>query len=181
MARATREEWARRVGRWKASGLSASAFAAREGLNAGTLSWWSSQLRAEVRPRPAFVDVTSVVAASAYPSDEPRSTIAAAGATGAGREAPTWAKRVDQVTAGSDGSVWLRLRRGLELAGGDASEDVVREGVADVILGDGRRPAGGGEVVDLRFRPPGQEAEEVAEIGERLDAVELAARDERDE
>lgn len=45
--------------------MSASAFAAREGLNAGTLSWWSSQLRAEVRPRPAFVDVTSVVAASA--------------------------------------------------------------------------------------------------------------------
>lgn len=33
------------MARWRASGLTASEFASRAGLNAGTLRWWSSQLK----------------------------------------------------------------------------------------------------------------------------------------
>jgi hypothetical protein len=36
--------WSKTVERYKRSGLSARAYAAREGLSASTLSWWSSQL-----------------------------------------------------------------------------------------------------------------------------------------
>jgi transposase len=53
MGRAPRDEWAKRVERWKRSGLTAAVFAQREGLNAGTLFWWSSKLgRAQRTPRP---------------------------------------------------------------------------------------------------------------------------------
>jgi transposase len=44
MKRATRAEWARRVARWRRSGLSAKEFAAREGFNASTLTFWSWKL-----------------------------------------------------------------------------------------------------------------------------------------
>jgi transposase-like protein len=44
--RRSRAEWAELVVRFEASGQSASAFAARHGLNANTLKWWRSQLRA---------------------------------------------------------------------------------------------------------------------------------------
>jgi transposase len=43
---ATRAEWAERVERWEASGLSAAAFAARERLAAKSLVWWRWKLRA---------------------------------------------------------------------------------------------------------------------------------------
>lgn len=66
MAKATREEWKRRVERWRASGLTAASFAAREGLNAGTLRWWSSQLGREVEA-PSFVDVTRLVLPRSQP------------------------------------------------------------------------------------------------------------------
>jgi hypothetical protein len=36
------------VAKWKKSGLRAEDFAAREGLNLGTLRWWSSRLRPPV-------------------------------------------------------------------------------------------------------------------------------------
>jgi hypothetical protein len=39
--------WRRRVARWKASGETASAFGAREGIKASTLRWWSSVLQRE--------------------------------------------------------------------------------------------------------------------------------------
>lgn len=42
-----REEWRRRVARWRASGLSAKEFAAKHGLNPSTLGWWRSELRRE--------------------------------------------------------------------------------------------------------------------------------------
>jgi hypothetical protein len=42
--RSTRVEWLARVRRWKASGLTAEAFAAREGTSAATLSWWRWRL-----------------------------------------------------------------------------------------------------------------------------------------
>lgn len=46
MARASAEEWAKRVERWRDSGLTAKEFAAETGLNAGTLAHWSWKLRA---------------------------------------------------------------------------------------------------------------------------------------
>lgn len=42
--RSTRGEWRARVRRWKASGLTAERFAAREGIAAATLSWWRWRL-----------------------------------------------------------------------------------------------------------------------------------------
>jgi transposase len=58
MTRATRTEWAGRVRRWRASGLTAREFAAREQLNPNTLNWWSSQLR-RTNPAPGgFVELT---------------------------------------------------------------------------------------------------------------------------
>lgn len=39
-----REQWAKRVERWKDSGLSAKEFAAELGINARSLSWWRWQL-----------------------------------------------------------------------------------------------------------------------------------------
>jgi len=44
MRRETREAWGRRVERWKRSGLTAARFAAREGVNAGTLAFWKWKL-----------------------------------------------------------------------------------------------------------------------------------------
>lgn len=40
MDRVVREQWAKRVERWKDSGLSAKEFAAELGINARSLSWW---------------------------------------------------------------------------------------------------------------------------------------------
>ena len=39
-ARADREEWRKRVERWKGSGLTAKEFAAETGINAGNLQFW---------------------------------------------------------------------------------------------------------------------------------------------
>lgn len=39
-----REQWSKRVERWKDSGLSAKEFAAETGINAHSLSWWRWQL-----------------------------------------------------------------------------------------------------------------------------------------
>ena len=57
MKRGTRTQWAERVRRWRSSGLTASAFAARERLNARTLAWWSSKLRRDAQPAAAFIEV----------------------------------------------------------------------------------------------------------------------------
>ncbi len=59
---ATRGEWAERVRRWRASGLTARQFSRREGLNPRTLSWWASILRDEAPKLATFVDVTALVA-----------------------------------------------------------------------------------------------------------------------
>jgi hypothetical protein len=70
MARSTRDDWAKRVRRWRASGLTARASAARDGINARTLSWWASRLRGERPGESAFVDVTSLVMLPAAPQLE---------------------------------------------------------------------------------------------------------------
>jgi len=49
-ARADRDEWRRRVERWKDSGLTAKEFAAEMGLNAGTLQFWHYKLKGSERP-----------------------------------------------------------------------------------------------------------------------------------
>lgn len=43
--RRSRSEWAREVVRWRSSGRSAADYAAEHGLKAGTLLWWSAQLK----------------------------------------------------------------------------------------------------------------------------------------
>lgn len=44
MDHAVREAWAKRVERWKDSGLTAKEFAAEAGLNPRSLSWWRWRL-----------------------------------------------------------------------------------------------------------------------------------------
>lgn len=64
---ATRAEWARRVKRWKSSGLSAAAFAEREGLVLKSLQWWRWKLGstpAAAAPEPRFVPVRVVDSAA---------------------------------------------------------------------------------------------------------------------
>jgi hypothetical protein len=43
--RASREEWRKRIDRWKDSGLTAKEFAAETGINAGTLQCWKYKLK----------------------------------------------------------------------------------------------------------------------------------------
>ncbi len=45
--RTGRAEWSDRVRRWRRSRLTAREFAARAGLNAGTLMYWASRLKRE--------------------------------------------------------------------------------------------------------------------------------------
>jgi hypothetical protein len=49
-ARVDRDEWRRRIERWKDSGLTAKEFAAEKGINAGTLQFWRSKLKGDLRP-----------------------------------------------------------------------------------------------------------------------------------
>ena len=51
MDRTSREEWAKRVERWRDSGLTAAEFAAELGINAHSLSWWKWRLAAEQAKR----------------------------------------------------------------------------------------------------------------------------------
>lgn len=46
MQKETRETWAKRVERWKDSGLTAAEYAAETGINAHSLSWWRWRLGA---------------------------------------------------------------------------------------------------------------------------------------
>jgi hypothetical protein len=66
----TRRQWRKRVARWKASGLSAKAFASRIGVNHATLSHWKYRLAREEREAsqvdgasaaPTFVEVASTM------------------------------------------------------------------------------------------------------------------------
>jgi hypothetical protein len=45
--RTGREEWRKRIERWRDSGLSAEQFAAELGINAGTLKYWKYRLGKE--------------------------------------------------------------------------------------------------------------------------------------
>lgn len=52
MARETREAWARRVERWQRSRLTAERFAAHEGVNPRTLTFWKWKLSRPDRDAP---------------------------------------------------------------------------------------------------------------------------------
>ena len=52
MARADRATWAKRVERWKDSGLSAKEFGAEIGVSANSLSWWKWELGRKEQSRP---------------------------------------------------------------------------------------------------------------------------------
>lgn len=62
----------------------------------------------------------------------------------------------------------------------DAAEDVGGQALLSVLLLQGLLPEGGGELEDAALGPGRQEAQQVADIGPGLDAVELAARQEGD-
>ena len=46
--RANRDEWRKRVDRWKDSGLTANEFVAETGINAGTLQFWGYKLKSRI-------------------------------------------------------------------------------------------------------------------------------------
>ncbi|MDD9972078.1 MAG: hypothetical protein OXR73_37880 [Myxococcales bacterium] len=46
-SRKAADEWSEVVARWRASGETSKVFAARHGVKAGTLLWWSSRLPKE--------------------------------------------------------------------------------------------------------------------------------------
>ncbi len=52
MDRESRETWAKRVERWKDSGLTAKEYAAELGINAHSLSWWRWRLSSAGSPTP---------------------------------------------------------------------------------------------------------------------------------
>src|SRR3982751_4129888 len=61
------------------------------------------------------------------------------------------------------------------------AEDVGLEGLLSFALLECLAPVGRGELEDAAARPPRQEAEEVAHVAERLEAVEGAAGQQGDE
>jgi hypothetical protein len=81
MKRTTKEIWRERVQRWQTSGLSAAAFAAREGVNAKTLSFWrwnlekkplrSSMVPAVVPQAGDFIEVIATSKAEQRSSSSP--------------------------------------------------------------------------------------------------------------
>src|SRR5881394_255040 len=63
----------------------------------------------------------------------------------------------------------------------DRAEDVRGEPLLSVLLLGGLVPVGGGEIEDVAAGPAGQQTQEVAQVGPRFDAVQLAAGQEGDE
>ena len=60
MARATREQWAKRVEQWKRSGLTAARFASRHGLSPRSLTWWKWRLGRVAEKTPPVVEVVAL-------------------------------------------------------------------------------------------------------------------------
>lgn len=62
MARRSSQQWAQLVVRWKRSGLGATAFAEREGVDPGQLSWWKWRLKSRTPEHAAAIVPVRVVA-----------------------------------------------------------------------------------------------------------------------
>ena len=76
-SRVAREEWAKRVERWRDSGLSCAEFAAELGVNARTLTYWKWMLGKEARGEKRVWKVRKARASRvprAAASEPPRST-----------------------------------------------------------------------------------------------------------
>ncbi len=106
MAREGREVWAKRVERWRESGLTANEFAAETGVNAKTLAYWRWQLAGGTRRARAnaAVPVRFVELAAAAPPAE----------TAAGFEVVLAGGRVVRVPPRFDGAELSRLVQVLE-------------------------------------------------------------------
>ena len=76
-----RQEWISRIEAWRASGLSARAFAAREGVSVSSLFGWSRRLSMETGPR--FLRVVPIPQAPAveFPAGTASLVIAIGSAT----------------------------------------------------------------------------------------------------
>jgi hypothetical protein len=77
---ATRQEWAKRIADWRASGQSRDEYAAAHGLRPATLQWWVSALaRKEGKPsKRSRVQFARVVAPqAATPTDAPHAAASA--------------------------------------------------------------------------------------------------------
>jgi len=76
MARTNRTEWAKRVERWKDSGLTAKDFAAEIGVKASALTYWSWKIRADAAAQGEPSEAESRRSAhdrkSAKPAEQPR-------------------------------------------------------------------------------------------------------------
>jgi len=88
MERADRETWARRIERWKDSGLSVKEFAGELGVSPKSLAWWKWQLtKKDVPPGPrvrrarkkAAISTLTFVEMSAAPTREPLEVVLASG------------------------------------------------------------------------------------------------------
>lgn len=102
--------WGKRVERLERSGLSVRTFAAREGLKAGSLSFWKWKLAQGQRPRAAPVSPIKFVELTAAPA------VTVAPAAGAGFEVVLRAGRTVRVPAGFDAAELGRLVVALEEA-----------------------------------------------------------------
>jgi hypothetical protein len=89
MERADRETWAKRVERWKDSGLSAKEFAVELGVSPKSLAWWKWQLTKEDAPTrrrvrrartKAAISPLTFVEMSASPTRESLEVVLASGA-----------------------------------------------------------------------------------------------------
>ncbi len=68
MRRASRREWAKRIEKWAASGLTGAEFAAQIGVKEATLRHWKWELKrceraraGNTREAPSFVEIAQVV------------------------------------------------------------------------------------------------------------------------
>ncbi len=76
--RTRREEWRKRVTRWRDSGLTAQEYAAEAGLNPRTLTWWKSALEREAREQSARSGKGVTVPAVSLVELKPPVTVASA-------------------------------------------------------------------------------------------------------
>jgi hypothetical protein len=79
--RQRREKWSAIIGRYEASGLTRDVFAAREGVNSGTLYWWILRLRKEtgskhevVTPKTSPLSSAAFIPVRVVPPGDPLSS-----------------------------------------------------------------------------------------------------------
>lgn len=124
MARTTREQWERRVARWRRSGLTTREFAAREGLRASTLAYWRWRLKTESRSELQTGAAGSAATAGAVRMRE----MASAPADFVGFEvvaAPAGGRDVEIIV---DGALRVRVAPGFDEATLRRVVSVLREG-----------------------------------------------------